>query len=159
MPQSPHHYVKRAKTPTLVIHGELDYRVPATQALQYYDTLKAKDVPARLVYFPDENHWILKPQNSRLWYREFFAWLARVRARAAARAQAQAALTGARRLRRSSVGGRAAGRSLLEFLLAGDAAPRRRDRPRAAPRAIGSPQSTHSPYVPSRCGPAPPRLR
>ena len=75
--QSPHHYVKDARTPTLVIHGELDYRVPATQALQYYDTLKAKGVPARLVYFPDENHWILKPQNSRLWYREFFDWLAR----------------------------------------------------------------------------------
>jgi dipeptidyl aminopeptidase/acylaminoacyl peptidase len=77
MKQSPHHYVKHAKTPTLVIHGELDYRVPATQALQYYDTLKAKEVPARLVYFPDENHWVLKPQNSRLWYREFFGWVAR----------------------------------------------------------------------------------
>jgi len=77
MRQSPHHYVANAKTPTLVIHGELDYRVPATQALQYYDSLKAKDVPARLVYFPDENHWILKPQNSQLWYREFFAWLER----------------------------------------------------------------------------------
>ncbi|HET7097133.1 MAG TPA: S9 family peptidase [Casimicrobiaceae bacterium] len=77
MKQSPHHYVKRAKTPTLVIHGEQDFRVPATQALQYYDTLKAKKVPARLVYFPDENHWILKAQNSRLWYREFFAWLDR----------------------------------------------------------------------------------
>ncbi|MET0344814.1 MAG: S9 family peptidase [Casimicrobiaceae bacterium] len=77
MRQSPHHYVKNARTPTLVIHGELDYRVPATQALQYYDTLKTKLVPARLVYFPDENHWILKPQNSRLWYAEFFAWLVR----------------------------------------------------------------------------------
>jgi dipeptidyl aminopeptidase/acylaminoacyl peptidase len=77
MRQSPHHYVADAKTPTLVVHGELDYRVPATQALQYYDSLKAKGVPARLVYFPDENHWILKPQNSLLWYREFFAWLAR----------------------------------------------------------------------------------
>ncbi len=77
MKQSPHHYVKRSKTPTLVIHGEQDYRVPATQALQYYDTLKAKNVPARLVWFPDENHWILKPQNSRLWYREFFDWVAR----------------------------------------------------------------------------------
>jgi len=75
--QSPHHYVKRAKTPTLVIHGEQDFRVPATQALQYYDTLKAKKIAARLVYFPDENHWILKPQNSRLWYREFFDWVAR----------------------------------------------------------------------------------
>jgi dipeptidyl aminopeptidase/acylaminoacyl peptidase len=75
--QSPHHHVGTAQTPTLVIHGELDYRVPATQALQYYNTLKAKGVPARLVYFPDENHWILKPRNSRLWYREFFDWIAR----------------------------------------------------------------------------------
>ena len=77
MRQSPHHYVKHAKTPTLVIHGELDYRVPATQALQYYNSLKAKGVESRLLYFPDENHWILKPQNSRLWYAEFFAWLAK----------------------------------------------------------------------------------
>ncbi len=77
MRQSPHHYVRHASTPTLVIHGELDYRVPATQGLQYFNSLKAKDVPARLVYFPDENHWILKPRNSQLWYREFFAWLAR----------------------------------------------------------------------------------
>jgi dipeptidyl aminopeptidase/acylaminoacyl peptidase len=77
MRQSPHHYVKRAKTPTLVVHGEQDYRVPAAQALQYYDTLKAKGVAARLLWFPDENHWILKPQNSRVWYREFFAWIRR----------------------------------------------------------------------------------
>jgi dipeptidyl aminopeptidase/acylaminoacyl peptidase len=77
MRQSPHRFVGNAKTPTLVIHGELDYRVPATQGLQYFNSLKAKDVAARLVYFPDENHWILKPQNSQLWYREFFAWLAR----------------------------------------------------------------------------------
>lgn len=77
MRQSPHHYARRFRTPTLVIHGELDYRVPATQALQYYSTLKARQVPTRLVYFPDENHWILKPQNSRLWYREFFGWIKR----------------------------------------------------------------------------------
>ena len=77
MRQSPHRFVQNAKTPTLVIHGELDFRVPATQALQYFNSLKARDVPARLVYFPDENHWILKPANSRLWYREFFDWLAR----------------------------------------------------------------------------------
>ncbi len=75
--QSPHHFVRRAVTPTLVIHGDLDYRVPGTQGLQYYNTLKAKDVDARLVYFPDENHWILKPQNSRLWYREFEQWVRR----------------------------------------------------------------------------------
>jgi dipeptidyl aminopeptidase/acylaminoacyl peptidase len=77
MQQSPHHFAKRFKTPTLVIHGELDYRVPATQALQYYNTLHARQIPTRLVYFPDENHWILKPQNSRLWYREFFDWIKR----------------------------------------------------------------------------------
>ena len=83
--QSPHHFVGHARTPTLVIHGELDYRVPATQALQYYNSLKAKSVAARLLYFPDENHWILKPQNSLLWYREFFAWLARYAAPGAGR--------------------------------------------------------------------------
>jgi dipeptidyl aminopeptidase/acylaminoacyl peptidase len=77
MRQSPHHFARRFKTPTLVVHGELDYRVPATQALQYYNTLHAKGIATRLVYFPDENHWILKPQNSRLWYREFFDWIKR----------------------------------------------------------------------------------
>ena len=85
MKQSPHHYAKRFKTPTLVMHGELDYRVPATQALQYYNTLHAKQVPTRLVYFPDENHWILKPQNSRLWFAEFFAWIKRYAAPGATR--------------------------------------------------------------------------
>ena len=75
--QSPHAFAKNFKTPTLVIHGELDYRVPYYEGLEYYNTLRAKGVPARLVVYPDENHWILKPQNSRLWYREFFAWLKR----------------------------------------------------------------------------------
>jgi dipeptidyl aminopeptidase/acylaminoacyl peptidase len=75
--QSPHTFAKAARTPTLVIHGALDYRVPDAQGLAYYNTLKAKGVDARLVWFPDENHWILKPRNSRLWYGEFFDWLAR----------------------------------------------------------------------------------
>jgi dipeptidyl aminopeptidase/acylaminoacyl peptidase len=75
--QNPRARVKHMKTPTLVIHGLLDYRVPDSQGLAYYNTLKAKGVPARLILFPDENHWILKPQNSRLWYREFFEWLGR----------------------------------------------------------------------------------
>ena len=74
--QSPHHYAANFTTPTLVIHGELDYRVPYYQGLGYYNTLRVKGVPTRLVFFPDENHWILKPQNSRLWYQEFFAWCA-----------------------------------------------------------------------------------
>ena len=65
------------KTPMLVIHGERDYRVPVTQGLECYGMLKAKGVPARLVYFPDENHWVLKPKNSLLWYREVLGWLER----------------------------------------------------------------------------------
>jgi len=75
--QNPRSRVARMKTPTLVLHGLLDYRVPDTQGLAYYNTLQAKGIASRLVFFPDENHWILKPQNSRLWYGEFFAWLAR----------------------------------------------------------------------------------
>ena len=63
-------------TPTLVIHGAQDYRVPDAQGLAYYNTLKARGVDARLLWFPDENHWVLKPRNSRLWHAEFFAWLA-----------------------------------------------------------------------------------
>jgi dipeptidyl aminopeptidase/acylaminoacyl peptidase len=65
------------KTPMLVIHGEKDYRVPVHQGLALYNVLKAKGVPARLLYFPDENHWVLKPQNSRLWHQEFRGWLDR----------------------------------------------------------------------------------
>jgi dipeptidyl aminopeptidase/acylaminoacyl peptidase len=64
-------------TPMLVIHGEKDYRVPVSQGLECYGVLKAKGVPARLVYFPDENHWVLKPRNSQLWYREVLGWLER----------------------------------------------------------------------------------
>lgn len=75
--QNPRAFAKPMKTPTLVIHGLLDYRVPDAQGLAYYNTLKSKGVPSRLVFFPDENHWILKPQNSRLWYQEYFAWLSR----------------------------------------------------------------------------------
>jgi len=73
--QNPLTFTRHMKTPTLVIHGALDYRVPDAQGLMYYSTLKSLKVPSRLVFFPDENHWILKPQNSRLWYREYFAWL------------------------------------------------------------------------------------
>jgi dipeptidyl aminopeptidase/acylaminoacyl peptidase len=86
MKQSPHHYAQHFRTPTLVLHGELDYRVPYYQGLAYYNTLRSREVPARLVCFPDENHWILKPQNSRLWYREFFDWCSRfTKAKAAAK--------------------------------------------------------------------------
>ncbi len=73
--QNPITEIQHAKTPTLVMHGALDYRVPDQQGLAYYSTLKSLNVPTKLVFFPDENHWIIKPQNSRLWYREYFAWL------------------------------------------------------------------------------------
>jgi dipeptidyl aminopeptidase/acylaminoacyl peptidase len=73
--QSAQRYAANFKTPTLVLHGEKDYRVPVTQGFAYYNTLKQKGVPARLVYFPDENHWVLKPQNSLVWHREVFGWL------------------------------------------------------------------------------------
>jgi dipeptidyl aminopeptidase/acylaminoacyl peptidase len=73
--QSAHRLAANFRTPTLVLHGEKDYRVPITQGLAYYNTLRQKGVPARLVYFPDENHWILKPQNSLVWHREVFGWL------------------------------------------------------------------------------------
>jgi dipeptidyl aminopeptidase/acylaminoacyl peptidase len=74
--QSPHSFAAAFSTPTLVIHGAMDYRVPDAQGLAYYNTLKSQGVPAKLVWFPDENHWVLKPRNSRLWYGEFFGWLA-----------------------------------------------------------------------------------
>jgi dipeptidyl aminopeptidase/acylaminoacyl peptidase len=64
-------------TPMLVVHGELDYRVPVAQGLFCYSILKARGVPARLVHFPDENHWVLKPRNSTFWYGEVMSWLAR----------------------------------------------------------------------------------
>jgi len=64
-------------TPTLVVHGEKDYRVPVAQGLELYGILKARGVPARLVYFPGENHWVLNPANSLQWYAEVHAWLAR----------------------------------------------------------------------------------
>ena len=65
------------KTPTLVIHGELDYRVPVAQGIMFYAALQAQKVPSRFVYYPDENHWVLKPQNSVFWYREVREWLGR----------------------------------------------------------------------------------
>lgn len=74
---SPSHHYEGYVTPTLVIHGERDYRVPVGQGLELYGVLKAKGVDARLVYYPDENHWILSPQNSIHWYDEVLGWLER----------------------------------------------------------------------------------
>ena len=73
--QSPHASAAQMHTPTLVIHGAQDFRVPDCNGLAYYNTLKARGIEARLLWFPDENHWVLKPQNSRQWYREFMDWI------------------------------------------------------------------------------------
>jgi dipeptidyl aminopeptidase/acylaminoacyl peptidase len=64
------------KTPTLVIAGERDYRVPYTQSLEFFSALQRQNVASKLVIFPDEGHWILKPQNAQLWYKTFLDWLA-----------------------------------------------------------------------------------
>ena len=74
---SPHAYAKNFRTPTLVTHGELDFRVPIGEALQLFTTLQRLEVPSRLVYFPDEGHWINRPANAALWYREFLEWMNR----------------------------------------------------------------------------------
>ncbi len=73
---SPHSYVRNFRTPTLVSHGELDYRVPLAEGLQMFTSLQRQKVPSRLLYFPDEGHWILKPQNSELFYKTVYEWLA-----------------------------------------------------------------------------------
>ena len=73
--QSPSHHMAAMQTPTLVIHGALDYRVLDQQGLAHYSTLKAGGVDARLLWFHDENHWVLEPRNSQLRYGEFFDWL------------------------------------------------------------------------------------
>ena len=64
------------KTPTLVVAGERDYRVPYTQSLEFFSALQRQGVPSKLVVFPDEGHWILKPQNAQFWYKTFLDWLA-----------------------------------------------------------------------------------
>jgi dipeptidyl aminopeptidase/acylaminoacyl peptidase len=66
----------RYKTPTLVVAGERDYRVPYTQSLEFFSALQRQGVPSKLVVFPDEGHWVLKPQNSQFWYKTFLDWLA-----------------------------------------------------------------------------------
>jgi dipeptidyl aminopeptidase/acylaminoacyl peptidase len=72
---SPHRFAKNFKTPTLVTHGELDFRVPVDQGLQLFTYLQRQGVESKLVVFPDEGHWILKPGNSQFWYTTVLDWL------------------------------------------------------------------------------------
>ncbi|MDQ6654691.1 MAG: S9 family peptidase [Verrucomicrobiota bacterium] len=74
---NPMFYARNFKTPTLVIHNEQDYRVPYGNGLELYAALQAQGVPSRLLIFPDENHWVLKPQNAIYWHWEMQSWLAR----------------------------------------------------------------------------------
>jgi len=72
---SPSSFEKDFATPTLVIHGELDFRIPYSQGLQLYTVLQMRKIPSQLLIFPDEGHWILKPANSLLWYKTFLDWV------------------------------------------------------------------------------------
>ena len=74
---NPIDYVQNWHVPTLVVHGQLDYRVVYTQGLSTFTALRRQGVPARLLFFPDENHWVLKPHNSIQWHEEVLAWITR----------------------------------------------------------------------------------
>jgi dipeptidyl aminopeptidase/acylaminoacyl peptidase len=72
---SPHLFVDKWDAPILCIHGEKDYRILANQSMAAFDAAKMRGVVAQLLIYPDENHWVLKPQNGILWQRTFFEWL------------------------------------------------------------------------------------
>ena len=69
---SPHSFVQNWDTPIMMIHGELDYRVPLGQSMQAFTAARRMGIPSKMVIFPEENHWILTPQNSLIWHNEFF---------------------------------------------------------------------------------------
>jgi dipeptidyl aminopeptidase/acylaminoacyl peptidase len=72
---SPHRFVKNWDAPILVIHNEKDFRVPLTQGMEAFTAAQLRGIPSKFLYFPDENHWVVKPQNSVLWQRVYFDWL------------------------------------------------------------------------------------
>jgi dipeptidyl aminopeptidase/acylaminoacyl peptidase len=72
---SPHLFAEKFKTPTLVIHGQNDYRLDVSEGFQLFTTLQRLKIPSKMLYFPDEGHWVLKPQNSRLWYKTVNDWV------------------------------------------------------------------------------------
>jgi dipeptidyl aminopeptidase/acylaminoacyl peptidase len=74
---SPAKYVDRWKTPMLVVHGGKDYRVVETEGLSTFNALQRRGIPSQLLYFPNENHWVLKAKNSELWHQTVLAWLKR----------------------------------------------------------------------------------
>ena len=72
---NPQNFVKNWKTPKLVVHGGQDFRVVETQGISTFTALQRRGIPSKLLYFPDENHWVLKPANSVLWHETVLAWL------------------------------------------------------------------------------------
>jgi len=72
---SPHLFADKFKTPTLVVHGQNDYRLDVSEGFQLFTTLQRLGIPSKMLYFPDEGHWVLKPQNSRLWYKTVNDWV------------------------------------------------------------------------------------
>ncbi len=72
---SPHRYAQNFKTPMLIIHNDLDFRVPVSQGHELFTTLQRLRIPSKFINFPDEGHWVLKPKNSEYWHKEVFAWL------------------------------------------------------------------------------------
>jgi len=74
---SPHLFAANFKTPTLVVHGQLDYRLDVSEGFQLFTTLQRLGVPSKMLYFPDEGHWVLKPQNAQLWYKTVNDWVDR----------------------------------------------------------------------------------
>lgn len=72
---SPHLFAEKFKTPTLVVHGQLDFRLDVSEGFQLFTTLQRLKVPSKMLYFPDEGHWVLKPQNSRLWWKTVTDWV------------------------------------------------------------------------------------
>ncbi len=72
---SPSTYAQNFRTPCLVIHGQMDFRVPVTQGFQFFTALQRKKVPSKMIYFPDESHFVIKPQNAQFWWESVFAWL------------------------------------------------------------------------------------
>ena len=74
---SPHNYIGNWDTPLLVIHGERDFRVPVTQGMEAFTAAQVQGIPSRFLYYPNEGHWVLQPQNGVLWHRVFFDWLGR----------------------------------------------------------------------------------
>jgi len=72
---SPHLFAQNWDTPILVVHNELDFRIPVTEGMQAFQAAQLRGIPSKFLYFPDEGHWMSKPQNSVLWQRSFFGFL------------------------------------------------------------------------------------